>query len=115
MLLHCSELIFKRELSFFSQKSISLIIKSFSVSYFCLRFYSAAQIIKESINPPKKSPNSYAVFYQEKYPEFKSEGNLYIFIIIKFFLKSSDLKMTEVSKVVGNKWKELSSDQKAVF
>lgn len=64
-----SSLNFYREASFFSRKSTDFNLKT--VFYFN---YLAAQVIKDTINPPKKIANAYSLFYMENYPQFKGTG-----------------------------------------
>mmetsp|Transcript_67027 Transcript_67027/g.106585 ORF Transcript_67027/g.106585 Transcript_67027/m.106585 type:complete len:304 (-) Transcript_67027:155-1066(-) len=50
---------------------------------------------------PKKSPTSYFLFAQEVRDQIKTDN--------------PELKMTEIAKVIGAKWKELSDDQKKPY
>lgn len=104
---------FSREASFFSKKSKPSGVLIIKIIQPCL--YLAVQILKSTINPPKKVANAYSLFYMEKYPEFKNTGTIFSFLVLFLSLnKFLDMKITEISKELGKQWNGLSSELKSV-
>ena len=56
---------------------------------------------KKDPNAPKRAKSAYFIFCEDKRPEIKS--------------KYPDLKMTDVSKKLGEAWKELTANDKKVL